>query len=88
MAPTQSEAMAALQDLKKILYLQCDTGQGYKDPEFDLWHQDQLNGMFSMLNMFRNTQSLTYNKWGASACQSVIGMGQGTHCACRLCALN
>ena len=75
MVPTQSEAMAALQDFKKILHPQCDTGRGYKDPELDLWRQDRLNGMVSMLNMFTNTQSLTYNKWGASACQTAIGMG-------------
>jgi hypothetical protein len=52
MAPTQSEAMAALQDLKKILQPQRDTGRGYKDPEFDLWCQGRLNGMVSMLRIF------------------------------------
>ena len=88
MALTQSEAMAALQDLKKILHPQRDTGRGYKDPELDLWRQGRLNGMVSMLNMFTNTQSLTYNKWGASAYQTAIGMGWGTHCARWLCALN
>jgi len=88
MSPTQSDALAALKDLKKILHPQCDTGRGYKDPEFNLWRQAQLDGMFSMLNMFTNPQSLTYNQWGASACQTAIGMGRGTHCARRLCELN
>ena len=88
MAPAQSEAIAALEDLKRILQPQRDTGQGYKDPELDLWCQERLNGMISMLNMFTNPQSLTYNKWGASACQTAIGMGRATHCARRLCALN
>jgi len=31
---------------------------------------------------------MTYNKWGASACQTAIGMGRGTHCAHQLCVLN
>jgi len=56
-ALTQSEAMAALQDLRKILHPPHDTGQGYKDPEFDLWSQGWLNGMVSMLNIFTNPQS-------------------------------
>jgi hypothetical protein len=42
----------------------------------------------SMFHMFMNQQSHTYNKWGASACQRAIGMGQGNHCARQLCALN
>lgn len=52
--PTQSDVLAALKDLKKILYPEHDTGYGYKDPELDLWHRAQLDGMFSMLNMFIN----------------------------------
>ena len=88
MSPTQSDALTALKDLKNILRPQRDTGRGYKDPEFDLWRRARLDGMFSMLNMFTNPQSLTYNQWGASACQTAIGMGRGTHCARRLCELN
>ena len=53
-APTQSEALAALQDLKKVLHPRRDTGRGYKDPEFDLWRRARLEGMFSMLNIFMN----------------------------------
>lgn len=44
--------------------------------------------MFSMLNMFINPQSLTYNQWGASAFQTAVGMGRGTGCARQLCELN
>ena len=86
--PTQSDVLAALKDLKKILYPERDTGYGYKDPELDLWHRARLDGMFSMLNMFINPQSLTYNQWGASAYQTAIRMGWGTHCARWLCELN
>jgi len=32
--------------------------------------------------------TLIYNQWGASACQTAIGMGRGRHCARRLCELN
>ena len=38
--------------------------------------------------MFTNPQSPTYNQWGASACQTAIGMGQGTHCTQWLCELS
>ena len=41
-----------------------------------------------MLSMFTNQQSHTYNQWGASPCQTVIGMGQGRNCAWQLCELN
>jgi hypothetical protein len=56
--------------------------------EFDLWRRVRLEGMILMLNMFTNPNSLTYNKWGASACQTAIGMGRGCHCARKLCELN
>ena len=81
MYPTQSKASAVLTDLQKILHHPCDTGRGYKAVELDLWCCAQLEGIISMLNMFTNPNSLTYNKWGASACQTAIAMGQGCHCA-------
>ena len=77
----QADALAALEDLKKILSPRRDTGRGYKDPEIDLWRRAHLEEMNSMLHMFTNQQSHTYNQWGASACQTAIGMGQGRHCA-------
>ena len=88
MLVTQPDALRALEDLKMILQPRRDTGGGYKDPEFDLWSRARLEGMYSMLNMFTNQQSTTYNKWGASACQTAIGMGRGQHCARRLCELS
>jgi hypothetical protein len=86
--PTQDTILDALHDLKKILHPERKTGQGYKDPEIDLWRHARLEGMMSMLNMFTNSQSRTYNQWGASACQAAVGMGQERHCARQLCALN
>ena len=86
--PTQPDVLAAMEDLRKILHPRRDTGQGYKDPEIDLWRRARLEGMMSMFHMFTNQQSHTYNKWGASACQTAIGMGRGNHCARQLCALN
>jgi hypothetical protein len=77
-----------LTDLRKVLHLPRDTGGGYKVTEIDLWRRAQLDGMISMLNLFTNPDSLTYNKWGASACQTAISMGRGFHCARKLCELN
>jgi hypothetical protein len=86
--PNQPKALKALKGLKKILHPIRETGRGHKDPEFDLWCHARLEGMMSMLSMFTNIQSRTYNQWGASACQAAIGMGRGRHCARRLCELN
>jgi hypothetical protein len=88
MRVSQSDALAALEELKIILHPIRNTGRGYKDPEIDLWRHARLEGMTSMLYMFTNQQSSTYNKWGASACQAAVGMGRGRHCARRLCELN
>ena len=85
---SQADALAALEDLKKILSPRRDTGRGFKDPEIDLWRRARFEGMNSMLHMFTNQQSYTYDQWGVSACQTAIGMGRGRHCARRLCELN
>ena len=87
-SPTQSDAIAALKELTTVLCPHHDTGRGYKDPELDLWCHAQVNGMVSMLNMFTNAQSITYNRWSASTYQTAIGMGRGAHCVRRLCKLN
>ena len=89
MAPTQANARKAIKALKKILYPnQGLPGRGYKDSHIDLWRRARLEGMMSMLNMFTNVQTLTYDQWGASANQAAIGMGRGEYCAHRLCKLN
>jgi hypothetical protein len=85
---TQPEVLAAIEDLKMILYPRHDTGRGYKDPEIDLWCCAWLEGMMSMFQMFTNPKSQTYNQWSASACQAKIGMGRGRHCAQWLRELN
>ena len=87
-SPTQSDAIAALKELTTVLRPHHDTGSGYKDLELDLWCHAQVNGMVSMLNMFTNAQSITYNRWSTSAYQTAIGMGRGAHCVRRLCELN
>ena len=85
---SQDNAIKALDGLKNVLRPHRDTGRGYKKPELDLWHRARIEGMCSMLYMFTNQESHTYNKWGASACQAAIGLGWGRHCARRLCELN
>jgi hypothetical protein len=75
--PSQAEVLKALQDIKQILHLDRNTGWGFKDPQVDLWCHAQLEEMLAMLNMFTNKKSLTYDCWGASACQTLVGMGRG-----------
>ena len=84
----QNDAIRALEGLKNHLNPHRDTGRGFKNPDLDLWRRARIEGMCSMLYMFTNQQSHTYNRWGASACQAAIGLGWGKHCARRLCALS
>ena len=83
-SPTMQQALAALNDLQLLIRLRRITGVGHKDPELDLWMQARLEGMQSMLHMYTNSLSITYDKWGASSLQAAIGMGRGHHCSCRL----
>ena len=78
MCVSQDDALTALEDFKKIMSPHHNTGRGYKDPKIDLWSRACFEGMNSMLHMFTNQQSSTY-QWGASACQTAIGMGRGRH---------
>jgi len=66
MTPTQSACLDTLADLKKNLHRPQDTGHSYKDPQLDLWHCSQLEGMMPMLNMFMRWESCTYNHRGWS----------------------
>ncbi|KAF8803034.1 hypothetical protein BYT27DRAFT_7049092, partial [Phlegmacium glaucopus] len=83
-SPTIKEALAALTDLRLILRPKRQTGSGYKDPGLDLWTRARLEGMQSMLLMYTDSKSQTYDNWGASSCQTAIGMGRGLLCARRL----
>lgn len=83
-SPTMQQALAALTDLRPLIQPKRQSGAGYKDPELDLWTRARLEGMRSMLLMYTNPMSRTYNNWGASSCQAAIGMGRGRHCARRL----
>ena len=85
--PTQVKALEGLEDLKKIIHPSRNTGRGYKNPGTDLWCRARLEGMQSLLNMFTNPLSWTYDQWGGSACQAAIGLGRGQHCARQLCKL-
>ena len=83
-SPTIKEALAALTDLRPILRPKRQTGSGYKDPDLDLWTRARLEGMQSMLLMYTDPKSQTYDNWGASSCQTAIGMGRALYCARRL----
>ena len=54
------------------------------DPHIDPFAQILMEGMQTLLNLFTNLKSSTYDKWGASACQAAISLGQGTYCAQQL----
>jgi len=80
-SPTIKEALVALTDLKPLLRPKQQTGAGYQDPDLDLWTRAWIEGMLSMLLMYTDSKSRTYDNWGASSCQTAIGMGRGLHCA-------
>ena len=88
MCVSQDDAIKALDGLKNVLRPRRDTGRGYKNPELDIWRCACIEGMCSMLYIFMNQESHTYNKWGASACQAAIGLDQERQCAWWLCELN
>ncbi len=83
-SPTQIEALTALKNLELHIRPKRKTEAGYQDPELDLWARARLEGMQSMLHMYTNPDSQTYDMWGASSCQTAIGLGRGCHCARRL----
>jgi hypothetical protein len=83
-SPTLYDANAALGELGLIIRPKRKKGAGYLDPDLDLWTRARLEGMVSMLGMYTNVNSKTYNNWGASALQAAIAMGRGIHCARRL----
>jgi hypothetical protein len=83
-SPTQTNALAALKDLEPLIRPKRQTGAGYQDPELDLWTRARLDGMQSLLRMYTNPDSRTYNHWSASSYQTAIGLGRGQHCARRL----
>ncbi|KIJ96797.1 hypothetical protein K443DRAFT_124304 [Laccaria amethystina LaAM-08-1] len=87
-APTLIQALAALKDLRDILNPPQKTGAGHKDPGFDLFVQQKVKGMMSLLNFYMMWHSYTYGKWGASALQVSVSMGRGRHCACELTKLD
>ena len=83
-SPTIQQARAALTDLKQLLQPRRQTGPGYKDPNLDLWTRKRLEGMQSMLLLYTDSKSKTYDDWSASSWQTAIGMKWGGRCARRL----
>ena len=71
-SPTIHEALAALTDLRPTLQPKRQTGSGYKDPGLDLWTRARLEGMRSMLLMYTDPKSQTYDNWGASSCRQPL----------------
>lgn len=50
--------------------------------------QIRMDTMQHMLNFYTTPQSLTYQKWGASACQATVATGRGCYCVCQLSKLS
>jgi hypothetical protein len=87
-APTHVQAMGALKSLKATLRPPRKKGVRHKDPKINPFVRVRMEGMETMLNLYTNPQSATYQKWGASACQAAISLGQGQYCACQLARLS
>ena len=58
--PTQADVLATIKDLNEILHSKCDTGQGYKDPEIDLWCHARVEGMLSMFHTYVYDPGILY----------------------------
>jgi len=86
-APTQIQAVDALKDLKVILHPPWEKGPRYQCPNIDPFVRIQLEGMQTMLNLYTNPCSVTYEKWGACACQAAVSLGRGQYCAHQLARL-
>ena len=82
--PTMHDAISAMVDLQSIIRPKRKMGAGFRDPDLDLWTRARLEGMQSVLHMYTDRNSKTYDNWGASLYQAAIGMGCGCHCARRL----
>ncbi|THU95070.1 hypothetical protein K435DRAFT_819824 [Dendrothele bispora CBS 962.96] len=81
-APTIEQATQALQDLLKIIRGESrGKGGGYKDPKYDIFTKNRLDGMRTLLSLYTDTRSSTYEKWAASSLMASISLCHGTHCA-------
>ncbi|KAJ8473629.1 hypothetical protein ONZ45_g16225 [Pleurotus djamor] len=80
--PTVVAASAALSDL--LLTLRGKSrgkAGGYAPPDLDPFVRHRLEGMKSVLSLFTNPQSQTFDSWGASSMQAAVSGDRGTHCA-------
>jgi len=79
--PTQSNAVAAIEGIKNCpsapITIQAEM---IRTQNLTFGAHTRVDSMISMLSMFTNLQSVTYNRWGTSMYQAAIGMGWGKHC--------
>ncbi|KAJ7576211.1 hypothetical protein C8J56DRAFT_761853, partial [Mycena floridula] len=90
LAPTQTAALRALEDLTEKIRGESrgKNSAGYNAPIIDPWTRHRLEGMRVLLNLYTCPLSKTYGKWGESALQAAISIGNPTnHTARVLCKL-
>ncbi|KAF8226126.1 hypothetical protein L208DRAFT_1031998, partial [Tricholoma matsutake] len=86
--PSQQKTIDVLKDLREKLKPARATDHRYKDPGIDPFVRIQMDGMQMMLSFYTNLKSMTYDKWGASACQAAISIGRGCYCLHQLAKLS
>ncbi|KAJ7290992.1 hypothetical protein C8J57DRAFT_1586298 [Mycena rebaudengoi] len=83
-APTVSDALAALLDLRELLRPHRQTGRGYLDPGIDPFVRIRMESMQIMLNFYTQDLSKTKGFWAASSLQAAVSQGKGRYCARQL----
>ena len=84
-APPVSEALAALKDIQELMRGKSrGKGGGYKAPEMDTFVRFRMEGTRTLLALYTDSRSATFEKWAASSLQAAITLGRGQYCARQL----
>lgn len=84
-APAMADALAALKDMRaKLRGESRGKSGGYKALSIDAFTRHRMDGMCSLLSLYTDEWSLTYNKWGASSLQAAVTFQRGRFCSRRL----
>ncbi|KAJ8689997.1 hypothetical protein PTI98_012842 [Pleurotus ostreatus] len=84
-APAIADALEALKDMRaKLRGVSRGKSGGYKAPLIDAFTRHRMNGMCSLLSLYTDGRSLTYNNWGASSLQAAVALQRGRFCSRRL----
>lgn len=75
-APTVADALAALGDLKGILYPRWANARGFKDSNIDTWTRGRLGEMETFLHHYTGPHSRVNGHWTAAAIETAVGRGK------------